>query len=49
MQIDLDRSIDAITRTVRTTEHEGQPARVVVARRTYATSVADLWDALTNA
>jgi uncharacterized protein YndB with AHSA1/START domain len=29
-------------------EHEGKPARVVVAQRTYDTTVEDLWDALTN-
>jgi uncharacterized protein YndB with AHSA1/START domain len=29
-------------------EHEGKPARVVVAERLYDTERADLWDALTN-
>src|SRR5215472_2409113 len=29
-------------------DHEGKPARVVVAIRTYDTSCEDLWDALTN-
>jgi uncharacterized protein YndB with AHSA1/START domain len=29
-------------------EHEGKPARVVVAARTYDTDQQDLWDALTN-
>lgn len=29
-------------------EHEGKPARVVVAVRTYDTDCADLWDALTS-
>jgi uncharacterized protein YndB with AHSA1/START domain len=29
-------------------EHEGKPARVVVATRTYETDVEDLWDAVTN-
>lgn len=29
-------------------EHDGAPARVVVAQRTYATDVADLWDAVTS-
>jgi uncharacterized protein YndB with AHSA1/START domain len=29
-------------------EHEGKPARVVVATRTYDTDPEDLWDALTN-
>jgi uncharacterized protein YndB with AHSA1/START domain len=30
-------------------EHEGQPSRVVIAERTYDTTPADLWDAVTNA
>lgn len=30
-------------------QHDGRPARVVVATRTYDTTSADLWDALTNA
>jgi uncharacterized protein YndB with AHSA1/START domain len=30
-------------------EHDGQPARVIVATRTYATERSDLWDALTSA
>lgn len=30
-------------------EHEGKPARVVVAERTYDTHVEDLWNALTDA
>jgi uncharacterized protein YndB with AHSA1/START domain len=29
-------------------DHEGKPARIVVAARTYATDREDLWDALTN-
>lgn len=36
-------------RLVEDREHEGKPALVVVAARTYDTSVEDLWDALTNA
>src|SRR5712672_3650133 len=30
-------------------DHEGKPARVAVAVRTYKTAPEDLWDALTNA
>lgn len=29
-------------------EHEGRPARVVVAARSYETKIEDLWDAVTN-
>lgn len=49
MEIDVMRQIGAITREVTSREHEGKLARVVRASRTYATSVADVWDALTNA
>jgi len=37
-----------VVREVRTTERDGVPTRVVVARRTYATDQADLWNALTD-
>lgn len=37
-----------VTREVRNGEREGRPTRVVVARRTYATDQADLWNALTD-
>src|SRR5215831_3624182 len=48
MEIEVDRYIGAVTREVASRVHEGKPARVLVARRTYATTVGDLWDALTN-
>jgi uncharacterized protein YndB with AHSA1/START domain len=35
-------------REVAEREHDGKPARVVMAVKTYATSPADLWDAVTN-
>src|SRR5262245_18369757 len=38
-----------VSREVRTGSREGEPTRIVVARRTYPTDQADLWDALTNA
>lgn len=37
-----------VQREVRTSSRNGQTTRMVVARRTYATDQADLWDALTN-
>jgi uncharacterized protein YndB with AHSA1/START domain len=49
MKIDIAATLGAVTREVSTREHEGRPARVVVAARTYDTSIDDLWDALTNA
>lgn len=48
MQIDVPRQLGAIVRDVRHFEHDGKPARAVVATRTYHTDRADLWDALTN-
>jgi uncharacterized protein YndB with AHSA1/START domain len=47
--MDLGRVIGAVTREVSDREYEGKPAKVVVAKRTYNTTPADLWDALTNA
>lgn len=50
--IDIDDPIalvGAITRRVVPTEVDGQPARIVTARRTYRrAAVDDVWDALTN-
>jgi uncharacterized protein YndB with AHSA1/START domain len=47
----LDNALDqlgAVRRDVETRDHEGRPARVLVAEQTYPTSAEDLWDALTN-
>ena len=49
MSYDIVRYIGAVTREVDSREHEGRAARVVVATRTYDTSVEDVWDALTSA
>lgn len=38
-----------VTREVRTGSRNGAPTKIAVARRTYPTDRADLWDALTNA
>ena len=48
MEFDIPRQIGAVTRKLETRLHEGRPARVVVASRTYDTTVDDLWDAVTN-
>lgn len=37
-----------VTREVRSGSRHGTPTRIAVARRTYPTDQADLWDALTN-
>ena len=49
MSIDVPSLIGAVNREVRDVEREGRTARVVVASRTYDTSVEDLWDAITTA
>lgn len=49
MKMDVARQIGAVVREVGRREHEGRPARVVVATRTYDTTIEDVWDALTNA
>jgi uncharacterized protein YndB with AHSA1/START domain len=38
-----------VTREVRTGSREGEPTKIAIARRTYPTGQADLWDTLTNA
>src|SRR3569833_2384928 len=48
LSIDVTQYIDAVVREVRSCEYQGKPARVVVVRRSYPTSVDDLWDAVTN-
>jgi uncharacterized protein YndB with AHSA1/START domain len=37
-----------VTRDVSTSARDGQPTRIVTARRTYRTDQADLWDAVTD-
>jgi uncharacterized protein YndB with AHSA1/START domain len=45
----LHNTIGAQVREYVEREHEGKPARVVIASRLYHTDAEDLWDALTNA
>jgi uncharacterized protein YndB with AHSA1/START domain len=49
MHIDVASYIGAVTREVEGREHEGKPARVVIASRGYDTTIDDLWEALTSA
>lgn len=39
----------AVTRAISTVEKDGRPARMLVATRSYNTSIDDLWEALTSA
>lgn len=48
MDIDPLAAAGLTTREVRTGTRDGESTRIAVARRTYATDRADLWDALTN-
>lgn len=49
MKSDVASYVGAVIREVDSREHEGRLARVVVATRTYDTTIEDVWDALTNA
>lgn len=46
--IDVEHHLGAVDRSVRSLERDGKPARAVVLARSYATTIDDLWDALTN-
>ena len=48
MTIDPVSMAGLVTREVRTGFRDGAPTKIVIARRTYPTGRADLWDALTN-
>jgi uncharacterized protein YndB with AHSA1/START domain len=49
MNVDPAAYVGAVVRDVLSREHEGRPARVVIATRSYDTTIEDLWDALTSA
>jgi uncharacterized protein YndB with AHSA1/START domain len=49
MKIDIAEAIGAVTRTVAERDHNGRPARVVVASRSYDADLAEVWDAITSA
>ena len=49
MALDVQSHLDAVERSVSLPERDGQPARAVTLTRSYATTVEDLWDAVTNA
>jgi uncharacterized protein YndB with AHSA1/START domain len=47
--IDPVATAGLVVREVRTGSHDGAPTKIAIARRTYRTDQADLWDVVTNA
>jgi uncharacterized protein YndB with AHSA1/START domain len=47
--VDAVAAVGLVVREIRTGERDGVPTKIQIARRTYATDRADLWDVLTNA
>ena len=48
MDFDVEGHLGAVERSVSSLERDGRPARAVTLARGYATTVDDLWDAVTN-
>lgn len=48
MSIDPITAAKLVTREVRTGSRDGSPTKTTIARRTYPTDQADLWDVVTN-
>ena len=48
MILDVECHLGAVERSVSSLERDGQPARAVTLSRSYATTIEDLWDAVTN-
>ena len=49
MNFNVKENLDAVERSVSSLERDGQLAHAVILSRGYATTVQDLWDAVTNA
>ncbi len=49
MDLDVEAQLNAVVRSVTPLEREGNPARAVTLSRTYATTIENLWDAVTTA
>ena len=49
MNFDVQANLDAVDRSVSSLERDGQPANAPTLSRSYATTLDDLWDAMTNA
>ena len=48
MDFDVESHLSAVERSVSSLERDGSPARAVTLSRSYATTLEDLWDAVTN-
>ena len=48
MEFDVEGHLGAVERSASSLERDGRPARAVTLARGYATTVEDLWDAITN-
>ena len=48
MDFNVEGHLSAVERSLSSLERDGQPARAVTLSRSYATTVEDLWDAVTN-
>ena len=48
MDFDVESHLGAVERSAASLERDGRPARAVTLARGYGTTVADLWDAVTN-
>jgi uncharacterized protein YndB with AHSA1/START domain len=48
ISVDPVTTVGLVTREVRSSARDGSPTKIAIARRTYATSQEDLWDAVTN-
>ena len=48
MELNVESHLGAVERSVSYLERNGQPASAVTLARSYETTVADLWDAVTN-
>lgn len=46
--VDVNAQIDAVARGVRTTERDGEPARVQTLAQVYPSGIDDVWDAVTS-
>lgn len=47
--VDVPKQIDAVTRTLRTADVDGEPAHVQTLSQEYPAGIADVWDATTTA
>ena len=48
MNFDVAEHLGAVERTMSSLERDGHPARAVILSRSYATTLEDLWDAVTS-